>query len=162
MNPVDLLIHGYDPLIDTSALTTMRSPPWASAQHASLAQPEPIDSSAEPHVGDHTQGPHPPAPPPGARRRLVRKASASVGPTEFGRSPAGRDPKQQGSATALAEEEEDWDLDAPPRKRAQWGSGAGARAGMKSSGAPRASKRSHFKGVTLKNKRSALAPSNAC
>jgi hypothetical protein len=91
----------------------------------------------------------------------VRKATASAGPAELGRSPAGRGPKQQGSvaaaeATALAEEEEDWDVDAPPRKRAQQGSGA--RAGKKSSGAPRAGKRSTFKGVTLKNKRSALEP----
>lgn len=111
-------------------------------------------------MGNQTQGPPPPAPPLGARKRLVRKASASAGQAELGRSPARRNPKQQGPATALAEEEEDWDLDAPPRKRAQWGSGP--RAGMKSSAAPRASKRSHFKGVTLKNKRSALAPCNAC
>ncbi|DBA87543.1 TPA: hypothetical protein ACH3X1_004571 [Trebouxia sp. C0004] len=159
VNPVDLLIRGLNPLIDTSTRTTMRSPSWASAQHASFAQPGPTDPAAEPHVGDNTQGPHPPAPPPGSRRRLVRKASASAGPAELGRSPAGRVPKQQGSiavaeATALAEEEENWDVGAPPAKRAQQGSGP--RAGMKSSAVPRASKRSHFKGVTLKNKRIAV------
>ena len=149
VNPVDFLIHGYDPLIDSSALATIRTPPWASAP------PGPVDPAAEPHMDNHTQGPQSPAPPPGSRRRVVRKASASTGLAELGRSPGGRDPKQQGSATALAEEEEDWDVDAPPRKRAQWGSGA--RVGMKSSGAPRAGKRSLFKGVTLKNKRSAFA-----
>jgi hypothetical protein len=123
VNPVDLLICGLNPFIDTSALTTMSSsphgPPQASAQHTSSAQPGPTDPAVEPLVGDHTQARHPPAPPPGSRRRLVRKASASAGPAELGRSPAGRDPKQQGSATALAEEEEDWDVDAPPTKRAQ-------------------------------------------
>ena len=149
VNPVDFLIHGYDPLIDNSALATIRTPSWASAL------PGPVDPTAEPHMGNHTQGPQSPAPPPGFRRRVVRKASASTGLAELGRSPGGRDPKQQGCATALAEEEEDWDVDAPPRKRAQWGSGA--RVGMKSSGAPRAGKRSLFKGVTLKNKRSAFA-----
>ncbi|KAL0028633.1 hypothetical protein WJX79_007029 [Trebouxia sp. C0005] len=154
MNPVDLLICGVNPFINTSPLTTMRSPPWASAHHASSAQPGPSDPTAEPHMGNQTQGPPPPAPPLGARKRLVRKASASAGQAELGRSPARRNPKQQGPATALAEEEEDWDLDAPLRKRAQWGSGP--RAGMKSSAAPRASKRSHFKGVTLKNKRIAV------
>ncbi len=100
----------------------------------------------------------------------MRKATASAGPAELGRSPAGRGPKQQGpaavaEASALAEEEKDWDVDAPPRKRAQGASGL--RAGKKGNGAPRAGKRSFFKGVTLKNKRSALAPmkhtpSSAC
>ena len=160
VNPVDFIIRGYYPLINFSALATKGPPPGASAHPASSAQPGPTDPAAEPPVGDHTSGPHPPAPPPGARRRLVPKASASAGPAERGRSPAGRYPKQQGSiavaeATALAEEEEDWDVDAPPRKRAQQGSGA--RAGVKSNGAPRARKRCPFKGVTLKNKRSALA-----
>ena len=165
VNPVDFIICGYDPLIDFSALTTMGSPPWASAHQDSSAQPGPTDPAAGPPVGNHTQGHHPPATPPDARRRLVRKATASASPAELGRSPAGRGPKQQGSATALAEEEEDWDVDAPPVKRAQQGSGA--RAGMNGSGAPRASKRSLFKDVTLKNKRSALAltkhtPFSAC
>ena len=164
-NPVDIIIRGYYPLIDSSVLTNM-----ASAHPASSAQPGPTDPAAEPSVGYHTQGPHPLAPPPGSRRRLVRKASASAGPAKLGRSPAGRGPKQQGhvavaEGSALTEEEEDWDVDAPPRKRAQQGSGS--RAGKKSSGAPRAGKRSFFKGVTLKNKRSALAlmnhtPSSAC
>ena len=130
-NPVDFIIHGYDPLIDFSALTTMGCPPSASAHHASSAQPGPTDPAAKPHVGYHTQSPHAPAPPPGTQRRLVRKASASAGPAELGRSPAGRGPKQQGSATALAEEEEDWDVDARPRKRTQQGSGP--KAGAKSS-----------------------------
>ncbi len=151
-------------------VSTMGSSPWASTHHASPAQPGPTDPAAEPHVGAHTQVPHLPAPPSGSQRRLVRKATASAGPAEPGRSSAGRGPKQQGSdamaeATSLAEEEEDWDVDALPRKRAQQGSGARAR--VKSSAAPRASKRIFFKGVTLKNKRSVLAlmnrtPSSAC
>ncbi|KAL0052197.1 hypothetical protein WJX82_009614 [Trebouxia sp. C0006] len=158
-NPVDFIIRGYYLLIDVSALATMGSTPKASAHPASSAQPGPTNPAAEPSVGAHTQGPHPTAPPPGARRRLVRKATASAGPAELGRSPAGRGPKQQGSAavaeaSALADEEEDWDVDAPPRKRAQGASGV--RAGKKGSGAPRAGKRSFFKGVTLKNKRIAV------
>lgn len=124
---------------------------WAPAQHSSHAEVVPKDQLGHPTLGDCTLPLHPQNP----RRRLLRQPSASAKLAELGDLAAAWGPPQKGSATMAHDqalpEEEDWDAVAPPAKRAQQGKGRKVLAASNAS--QRASKRSAFKGVTLKNKR---------
>lgn len=138
----------YYRLFNGSFIEKRRS--WAPVQQ-SHAQVVPKDQLNHPTSGDCTLPLHPQKP----RRRLLRQPSASAKLAELDDLPAARGPPQTGSATMAHDqpppEEEEWDAVAPPAKRAQQGKG---RKGLAASNATqRASKRSAFKGVTLKNKR---------